>query len=114
MPASAGDGSVRAAAVSRDGRRILVLRPGDGEGATYRAVVRDAESGQVVCSFAPASAARPYGGRAWPRFAFSADGRRLAAFGAGPGVQVWDATAGRELLVLGEGGGIVAHAAFTA
>jgi hypothetical protein len=109
------------AVFSPDGGRLLTVPldagPG-GEGADrwrHQAVVWDAATGRVVCAFDPPAVKSPFGlptRESRSRFVFSADGRRLASFGAVPGIKVWDAADGRELFTLG-GPGVVTAAAFS-
>jgi hypothetical protein len=111
-------GSLLDLVFSPDGRRLLsVPLPGGPVAATAepwraRAVVWDAATGQTVCTFQPPVVNAPFGRRLRSQFVFAADGRRLASFGGVPGVKVWDATNGLELLTLG-GPEAVAEAVFS-
>ncbi len=106
-----------AATLSADGRRLLT-RPAVGTAPTgapewaRRAVVWDALTGIAVCALDPPSVPGAWNGRVVSAFAFSPDGRRLVSFGGVPGVKVWDAASGRELLTLGDDGPPVTEAAF--
>jgi WD40 repeat protein len=100
---------------SPDGLRLLSVPLPDGSGAGARrgqAVIWDAVTGQAVCTFRPPVVYSAFGQQKRPRFVFSADGRRLASFGEVPGIKLWDATSGQELLTLG-GPDPVADAAFS-
>jgi WD40 repeat protein len=104
---------------SPDGLRLLTQpqRPSldpSAERWRNRAVIWDVATGQAVNDFRPPSLNGPFGEALKSRFVFSGDGRRLASFGAGPGVRIWDASSGRELLALDETGPVVAEAVFTA
>ena len=79
----------------------------------HGAVIWNAETGQPICDFSPPAINGPFGEKSRPQFTFSADNSRLASFAAGDGVTIWDANAGRELLTLGEFGGVIAEAHFT-
>jgi WD40 repeat protein len=107
-----------AVAFSPDGHRLLTQPVHDSTDPAaapwgQRAVVWNAAAGRAVCDFPPPVAAGPYGMPARSRFAFTADGRRLAALGGVPGATLWDADNGQELLTLGAADGIIAEAVFS-
>ncbi len=102
---------------SPDGRRLLSTPlNGDpaGPGGMWhsQAVIWDTATGQAVCRFRPPVVNAPFGRHARSRFVFSPDGRRLASFGGMPGVKLWDAATGQELLTPG-GPDLVGDAVFS-
>jgi serine/threonine protein kinase/WD40 repeat protein len=104
---------------SPDGQSLLtqpLQQSGDSAAVSWRnrVVIWDVATGQGRGEFRPPSLNGPFGEALKSRFVFSGDGRRLASFGAGPGVRIWDANGGRELLALDESGPVIAEAAFTA
>jgi WD40 repeat protein len=115
----AGDPAARglAATFSPDSR-FLLTQPirqlsQDSEPWFHRVVIWDALSGRAICDFPIPTQTGPFGERIKSRFVFSADGKRLASFGASSGVKIWDAASGLCLLTIGESAGIVAEAAFS-
>jgi WD40 repeat protein len=106
-----------AAVFSADGRRLLTQaifeRNAGPEFWQRRAVVWDVETGQAICDFSPPSTNGAFGEKVHARLEFSADNSRLVSCGASDGVTIWDATTGRELLTLGEFGGVITEAHFS-
>jgi WD40 repeat protein len=102
---------------SPDGRRLLTQpiseRNTGPEVWRHRAVIWNVETGQPICDFSPPSTNGAFGERIRARFEFSADNSRLVACNATDGVTIWDAATGRELLTLGDVGGVIIEAHFS-